>query len=206
MLKEITIQSLATEAAYARGCRDYKAGRVRGFQEKNAPLPTYEAFVANDGQGYSKAGVVLSRSGNSVESYSCDCPSAAVHLEACHHVVALLKAVQSEQKEHGNPHVEESRSSAKRELQRRDYAAGERMLRIFDDAASEEGVPQILRLEPHLIVQNLYYRRICWLEFRIGQQKLYVMRNLQDFMRYAEEGREMKFGKDLTDFASDEIG
>lgn len=198
MLKEITIQSLATEAAYARGCRAYEAGLVRGFQQKISFLPSYEAFVDNEGQASSKAGVVLSRRGDSVESYSCDCPSAAVHLEACHHVVALLKAVQSEQREQGNSRREEPRLSVKRELQRRDYAAGERMLRIFDAAASEEGAPQVLRLEPHLIVQNLYYRRICWLEFRIGQQKLYVMRNLQDFMRYAEECREMKFGKELT--------
>ena len=140
MLKDITIQSLATASAYNRGCRDYEMGMVKDLRKESASLPAYRATVENPGGDANSARATLSRKGDSVEAFSCDCPSAAVHLEACHHVVALMKAVQGEQRE---TESSKRRTSVKREMQRKDYEAGERMLRIFGAAAAEEREPQI---------------------------------------------------------------
>ncbi len=195
MLKDITIQSLATASAYNRGCRDYEMGMVKDLRKESASLPAYRATVENPGGDANSARATLSRKGDSVEAFSCDCPSAAVHLEACHHVVALMKAVQGEQRE---TESSKRRTSVKREMQRKDYEAGERMLRIFGAAAAEEREPQMLRLEPHFYVRSQYYRRLCWLELRIGQQRPYVMKNLREFMSCADEGRSVRFGKGLV--------
>ena len=197
MLKDITIQSLATEAAYARGCRDYLEGRVRNLYKESSAWPSYTASVSNDEQADSRPRVRLSSNGESVEVYSCDCPSAAVHLEACHHVVALLKELQEDQRKK-SAEKKPSPMSSLQALRRGDFSAGDRMLRIFEAATAEEGAPQFLTLEPHLYLQDLYYRRFCWLEFRIAEKRPYVMRNLREFLSHAEDGRPMKFGKELT--------
>ena len=196
LLKDITIQSLATMAAYDQGCYDYKMGLVKIVDKGDAPLPTYEGRVENIGGDFSTAHVTLSKKGDSAEFFYCDCPSAKAHLEACCHVVALLKAVQAEQRQKAAE--ASSRKASVKAVMRRNYEVGERMLRIFDAAAAEERAPQILRLEPHLFVEEQYYRSLCWVEFRIGQQRPYVMKNLREFMSYADEGRIIKFGKGLV--------
>lgn len=197
VLKDITILSLATTTAYTRGCRDYKENLVRDLHGEEGVLPTYAGIVDNEGQESSHVTVRLSRDGSSVESYVCDCPSAAVHLEACHHVVAFLKALQEMQKE-GEPAGKTDRRSSGKRGGQVDYSAGERMFRIFDRTEPEKHVPQLLRLEPYLFFQERYYQRIFWLEFRIEEQRSYIMRNLREFMLCVETGESMYFGKSLT--------
>lgn len=186
--------------SYAQGCRDYDEGRVKKVEFLGMGIPVYRARVADEEKHRDyHANVRLSRDLESVESYSCDCPSSEVHLEACHHVVALLKAIQWAQQERLARQAGGENLRRRREQERKpDYAAGERMLRIFEDAAAKGGMPQILHLEPRLFLQNLYYRRFCWLEFRIGEKKSYVVRNVRELMSCADQEESLKFGKELT--------
>ena len=196
-MKDITILSLATTTAYTRGCRDYREALVKDLHRENGVLPTYVGLVCNEGQEDSHVSICLSSNGTSVESYLCDCPSAAVHLEACHHVVAVLKAIQKMQEEQ-DVSGKKSGFSVKKMSKGVDFSAGDRMLRIFEDAAHEDFVPQVLRLEPHLFFQDRYYQRNYWLEFRIEEHRPYVIRNLREFMLCAETGESVYFGKNLT--------
>lgn len=195
MLKDITIQSMATEVAYARGCRLCYNGRVKDLREtQGGHRVTYEADVKNDSLEDSHVAVTLSRDGNSVDSYRCNCPASAVHLEACHHVVAVLKSIQALQQKNSAP-----QSSNFPPLKATEYATGERMLRLFDSAVVKESFQPLL-LEPHLYTERLYYRIINWLEFRIGEpgRRFYIMRNIRDFMVAHQKGETVKFGKELS--------
>ena len=90
MLKDITIRSLANDSAYERGVRYYQQGRVLDFTQKENGV--YRARV--EGKKAYKVEVRLSKKGDGVEDYSCNCPAAELYLGACKHTVAVLKEIQ----------------------------------------------------------------------------------------------------------------
>ena len=185
MLKDITIRSLANDAAYTRGCRYYENGAVVELKKRRFDDHSYTAKV--HGSTEYEVEVELNASDTAVTDYACDCPAAMLYDGACKHVVAALKAVQHEQrlKEDGHQRA----------------GSGQRLFRYFERASrreeqQEEAQPLIL--EPKLCVNREYSRSTCWLEFRLGYDKLYVLRNIREFILAARDGMNVTFGKGLT--------
>ena len=185
MLKDITIRSLANDASYTRGCRYYENGAVIELKKRRFDEHSYTATV--NGSTQYEVEFELNESDSAVTDYSCDCPAAMLYDGACKHVIAVLKALQHEQrlKEDGHQRA----------------GSGQRLFRFFERAAEEadqqaEAVP--LRIEPKLCVNREYSRSTCWLEFKLGYDKLYVLRNIREFILAARDGIVVSFGKGLT--------
>ena len=93
MIKDIDIRSLANDASYTRGCRYYENGAVMHLQKKQ-----FEDGYTAKVHGNSLYGVDIELMGDRVKSYACECPAADLYPGACKHVVAVLKAIQHEQR------------------------------------------------------------------------------------------------------------
>ena len=185
MISDAEIQRIANEASYRRGCRYQKNGAVtvtRRTVRKDTAY--YEAEV--EGSGPFAYFVTASIAGKRVASYYCDCPAADLYDGACKHVVALLKEIQSmelPQPKHGGGTL----SDGARKL----FAA-------YAPETMKSEIAAPLRLVPKFCVGFEYRSQTMWLEFRIGREKLYVLRSIQDFMRGMDSDAPMVFGKDLT--------
>ena len=185
MISDAEIQRIANEASYRRGCRYQKNGAVTVTKRDVGKGEAYfEAEV--EGSGPFAYFVTASIAGNRVVSHYCDCPAADLYDGACKHVVALLKEIQSmeiSKPKHGG--------SALSENARKLFAAY-----APETARLEKSAP--LRLVPKFCVGFEYRSQTIWLEFRIGREKLYVLRSIQDFLRSVKSGSPTVFGKDLT--------
>ena len=183
MLKDLTIRSLANDSAYERGLRYYREGRVSELAHREGNW--YHAAV--DGTKRYEVDIHLSRKGESVEDYICECPAAELYLGACKHVVAALKAIQDAQRRGGQ------------------VASGASSGRLFELFGARRtgtpGAPQeetYVHLVPRLFLSEEYGRVAKWLEFRIGADRLYVVRNLRTFLEAVSEGAYLEFGKQLA--------
>ena len=187
LLKDMTIRSLANDSAYERGIRYYRQGRVQSLQEEDGEPGHYHAVVRGSGGAYDTE-ILLSRSGDDVEDYCCSCPAAEIYLGACKHVVAALKTIQDDQREKSGRLQKDGGSPA-----------GSRLLRLFGAEAKKAQIKDIfVHLVPRLFVSHEYGSTVRWLEFRIGIDKLYVVRALREFLEEAQEGQKVTFGKSLT--------
>ena len=185
MISDAEIQRIANEASYRRGCRYQRDGAVDVTRRDDGKDTTYyEAEV--EGSGPFAYFVTARVAGNRVVSYSCDCPAADLYDGACKHVVALLKEIQSTETPQPR-HGDSALSDGARKL----FAAF-----APEMARTEAAAP--LRLVPKFCVGFEYHSQTMWLEFRIGREKLYVLRSIQDFLRQMDSGAPMVFGKDLT--------
>lgn len=215
LLKDMMIRTVASDMAYSRGVRYYNQGRVTHLERVRDSR--YRAEV--DGSIKYEVEVRLSKDGSGIEQYTCDCPAASQYLGACKHVVAVLKAIQDEQageeqEQEANLSKSEIFSQLKRTFDVRqqgepaESTSSRRMFRFFADADREDSTQyrvasQAAYLVPRLFVEDLYGRTECWLEFRFGTDRLYVVRNVLEFLRSKEKGETWQLGRnsalDLAD-------
>lgn len=191
MLEEATIRELAEQRIYERGMMYYRQNRVHELKGKGAE---YTATVS--GSDTYDVQVSLSSGGDGVFSYECTCPSARKYFNACKHVIAVLKEIQHRQElesftksasEAGN-RVRASGSA---------YQSGANMLAYFKSMVQRKQ-PQRLQLEPQLFSVCYYGQYSVWLEFKLGEERLYVIKNIIDFLHNVKLGNSVEFGKNLT--------
>lgn len=188
MLKNIDIRSLAGERAYEKGRRYFERDAVGRIHE--TPLGEYTEYRAwVSGSARYDVSVELGQN-DRIWRYSCTCPAAQVNTRACKHVVALLKAVQALENQRA------SRSTGKIGTTK----AGEAFLKLFaprkKEAGKENETP--LQLDPVLWLADDYGQRRAWLEFRIGRERPYIVRNIAEFLQDIAGGVAVSFGKQLT--------
>ena len=180
MIDEEQIRAVATDAAYKRGVRYFRRGAV-GHLERQEDGRSYTAVVEGTEAYHVRVG--LTETGDEVESFRCDCPAAAQYLGACKHVVAVLKAVQQQ--------VAGGEGSAGTD------AGGRRLLKSFRTAEQLTPAPlqEPVYLVPRLFVESAPGKVESWLEFRIGMSRLYVVRNVMEFLQSLMAGEDYPLGR-----------
>ena len=180
MIDEEQIRAVATDAAYKRGVRYFRRGAV-GHLERQEDGRSYTAVV--EGTEAYHVRISLTEAGDEVESFHCDCPAAAQYLGACKHVVAVLKTVQQQSMAGGSSPGTD--------------AGGRRLLQSFQLAAQLPSAPlqEPVYLVPRLFVESAPGRVESWLEFRIGMSRLYVVRNLMEFLQCVMAGEDYSLGR-----------
>ena len=198
LLKDSAIHELSNDMSYRKGCRYFKDGRVAKILRR----PGTSIYVATvEGSEDYEVRVRLDKAGEKIEAYDCTCPAAALYDGACKHVVALLKLIQAGQlEEEGEGTVA---SVPYQKPVGRIFDCFARAKKHAHLNAPKKLLPAALReapifLEPHFFFERHYGRSNCWLEFRIGRERLYVMRSIQEFMRSFLAGTPIEFGKKLT--------
>ncbi len=222
MFDKKRIRRLAGRAVYDRGFKYFRDGLVHDLVREGDPLHPHKFLARVHGTKVYNTTVVLDENRDIVD-YSCTCPAIDEYDGPCKHVVALLLEVlayfvehdaEAEAEDEEELEDEEaveglSEEDLERMLDRqyarehayRKPAEGERLLALFAPPKPvvplPAGAQQVLRLEPRLFFEEGYSGMQRWLEFRIGAEKMYVMRNVHDFLRDAREGKSVRFGQKL---------
>ena len=194
MLEEIDIRSMASDAAFERGRRYYRQNRVKDLWESDMTPGAYDAVVRGSRIYYTH--VAFDDDGY-VDDYSCTCPASELYDGPCKHVVAtMFEIMEREQFSRGRRTGSRSARKAKKRP-----SDAKRLLELFASEPAVAAAPQVetrVHLVPRLYLQEEYRQLSKWLEFRIGAEKLYVIRNLRDFLQQARSGDIVEFGKNLT--------
>ncbi len=185
MITDAEIQRIANEASYRRGCAYQRDGMV---QIKKKTVEKRDVFYRAEvqGSGPFSYSVEAHISGNRIIDCACNCPAIGLYDGACKHVVALLKEIQEEE-------LTSKGGKKLSEAARRMFAAY-----AADAEAPPVSLSEALRLQPKLCIGFEYHTATTWLEFRIGREKLYVIRSIPDFLRQMESNEPLSLGKDLT--------
>ncbi|SHK61091.1 Superfamily II DNA or RNA helicase, SNF2 family [Selenomonas ruminantium] len=216
MLKDIMIQSVASsDTVYRRGVKYYKEYAVEDLESLDDAGREWTATVygSTDYHVYVK----LDKKREDVADYNCDCPAAEQYLGACKHVVAVLKEIQEKQE---NEHPQSAReilqnviknmgldtagNLQKKMKQEQQTRAAQRMFAAFQQADEEEqdgrpvGQTEYAHLVPRLVTESYYGNHNNWLEFRFGLDKLYVVKNVSNFLEAMEKGAEWQLGTKST--------
>lgn len=204
MLKDIQIQSITTDVSYDRGVKGFERGMVEEIMPCDDAGRAYDSLIeSSSGTGMYRVHVRLSKTGNAVESYHCTCPAAERYLGACKHVVAVLKAVQAHQQAAADRSWSLEKLDASEKGKGKTQAArtnegGRQLLRLF---GADDPVRVFVRQDPVYLVPRLFSQSLhdgsilSWLEFRVGMEKLYVVRSVADFVSAVHAGTPWQLGK-----------
>ena len=185
MLQDNHIRSFASLAVYDRGCKYFQKGAVGTVKSRSLDENSYYATVY--GSDMYHVEVELNKAGDRVNHYDCDCPAALLYTGACKHVVAVLKAIQNQQRI--------------QDIKQKKEASGRNLISLYSKAALQEerlAEARPLHLEPHLFI---YHRGISiekWLEFKIGYDRLYVLQSILELILKPGNGSELAIGKNLV--------
>lgn len=115
-------------------------------------------------------------------SYGCDCPAFKEYPGACKHVVATLKIAQKKFDQYKSEQTQNKQSVA-------DFLA------LF--TRSEQKSREVLnfKIELTLFLQRQIYGHI---NLKIGLERLYVIKNLKEFLTAMDKGDTLKFGAKFT--------
>ena len=185
MIEDRMIREAAQAAAYKRGCQYYETGAVDSLFERGDNC--FQAEVL--GSSCYEVEVELAPSGEPT-SYHCDCPAYMLYDGACKHIVAVLKAIQAKQKKASSLRVPASGTSG--------YS--KEIFSFFFNR--EEGAghhdDELLKIEAKLFLKEEFHAVTAWLELRIGYGKMYVIRNIVEWILQMKSGEAVVFGRDLT--------
>lgn len=167
----------ANSGVYRAGLAYFLAGKVVDVH-LNSDERTIRATVS--GTHSYNVEIIVSRSGG-VRDYECTCPAFYNYPGACKHVIAVLQTVQMRQSALRNP---AAKTPAPREL-----------LNYFTNQRSERLLTE-LKLEVELQLR-LGYRISAELSLRVGVQRLYVVKDIGEFLNCIKTGKDLEFGKNF---------
>lgn len=174
------IMSLAShQLAYQMGLSYFHGGRVEEVRFNPESRQIHATVVGN--RTYQVL-VELNRLGV-VRDYECTCPAYSRYHGACKHVVAVLKFVQD-------------KVPASAAMTPKKSHAAEELLAFFENH-SPEPYQDLLSMELHLQVTTGYIMT-AELSLRIGLQRLYIVKDLGEFLRCLKKGETLEFGKQFT--------
>lgn len=172
------IKSLFSNADYARGMEYFRQGRVLDMTAGEGENPVVKCLV----RGSETYSVRFQQMEYGYIRIGCSCPRFE-EMGRCKHVAAAMIA-----------HVEEPpRPSAARSDR---YAQALLQRYLQKSREQQPALPDIpARLVPQL---HTAYRSYPAFTFRVGREKLYVVKNLRDFLNNVNQRRTESYGKNLT--------
>ncbi|MGN1369399.1 MAG: SNF2-related protein [Aristaeellaceae bacterium] len=176
-----TLRTLAGEEETQMGERLFRAGRVR-ITEKSAKLLRCQVVEAG------RYEVSISADATSAASHRCTCATFQEN-GACRHIVAALMACQDE-------------GAMDEMIRRRAAASGPKLMAAMERSLPEEGT---LRMSIRLIVEPIRGQegdasQPCKLKLvlLIGEERLYVVKSIPQFLEAIETGTPIEYGKGFT--------
>ena len=205
MLTENTIRQLAAGPAYSKGCSYYLAGNVKTLHRRDSG--TFEAEVRGGELYYVE--LKLDAAGQVLHSF-CDCPAFAKFDGACKHIVAVLKLIQRDWWNYYPPQANREVQIARHlpsvpliTAEDRSNISVQQLLahfRVRPAPSLRLKEKQAVRLEPTLffVQDNPRDAGANWLEFSLGNDRLYVVKNIPEFLRDWQADTEIVLGKQCS--------
>lgn len=175
----------ALGSSYTRGCQYHREGCVR---EVNF-YPDERAFHARvQGRDLYSINVKLDAQ-DKIKKYDCDCPAFYSYNGACKHIIAVLKSIQKDWATYFEPGNVSFTPPA------------QKLLNFFKKNAVSD-VKSSYESSVKLIVKfnynSLLNRTASWLDFLIGVDRMYVLKNIPQFLAALENNQEVVYGKSFT--------
>lgn len=175
----------ANTGSYRRGIEYYESHRVKILNFDSVSLE-----LNAEVRGSEKYAVYISFSKDlSIKDYECSCPAYWQNNSACKHIVAALKAAQSGF-EVKNKVIALNSNPKKSNVSNFIFS-------YFDGLQADTSYKQ-LKLEVLYEFESVYGTGYSSVELRIGEDKLYVVRNMKDFIKSVMDKKNIEFGKNFT--------
>jgi SNF2 family DNA or RNA helicase len=190
-INEKFIRNSAANASYLRGLNYYKNGNVLSMdiEEENERTVIYsEVESSNYNFVYS---VEVSFDSNRVLHIKCDCEAFNDYYRGgfCKHIVAVLfKYCREKEKYYKNKN-----SSLNSELI--NYLKGIACSNINNKEGSSK---RLLNLEIKYELMSSFRDRISSFELKVGESRLYVVKNITEFIESVVYNKKLEFGKNFT--------
>lgn len=189
MLADETIKYEAdSDTSYLRGCHYYHNNCVENLHLSRQDN-TFEARVR--GQYFYIVSVTFTGQ-QKIKNYVCDCPAFHRHKGACKHVIAVLKAIQHAWSDYFGvlKPVPLTRST-------------QEMLDFFQNqataiTAAKTDENHLVKLTPTYGFHLYNSSKISYLEFTIGTDRMYVLRDIPQLLVALDTNQEIVFGKNFT--------
>ena len=180
IVDEEILESVSDFSVYARGVNYYQRGRVKNlyFDEDEMVL---EADVL--GSEEYRVSIKFSYNGNVDERY-CDCPAFHEYEGICKHIVAVLKAAQATIGK-GNNKDNYGRKSLE--------AFYNKEIFDFFEAIHASTPLKEVNLDVVLEIEHGYKRNFSSMELRIGEDRLYVVKSIKDFIESIQRRKVITF-------------
>ncbi len=188
-------EEVVLKSAYNNGCNYFNWGYVNNLHVYNKERNEFSAIVVGS-KGY-KVFIRFDIYGE-LGDYQCDCPAFREYDGACKHVVAVLKEIQLRWNElFGIKKKAGLRGNTKALFDYFNHIHSEDNFRKPDSAIVNT------RVVPIFCFSIVTGQKRNWLEFSVGNDRLYVMKNVKNFIEAVINGTEIDYGKKFV-FQPDE--
>ncbi|MDQ7094504.1 DEAD/DEAH box helicase [Desulfosporosinus sp. PR] len=179
-ISEQQIKDLSdNDHVYRKGVSYFLTNRVR-----NLSVTPSKGIVSASVIGGLRYDVQLAfASEGSLRSYRCTCPAFAEYPGACKHVIAVLKTVQQKSATWTNP------STQNRIV--------EKLLQTFSNQRQDVHQFEELALNVELGITTSY-RVSAQAQFKLGLQRLYVVKDIGQLLNSLKTGQPLEFGKQFA--------
>lgn len=179
-------QEAANSTTYNRGINYYNSNRVR-----IVGIDTDEMVMKAQVMGSQRYDVDIDFfEEGTVANYSCTCPAYLEYDGACKHIIAVLKAAQQGVGVKGNGGIINNNKAIANKI-------SNFVFNYFDSIQSDSSIRE-LKLEVVYVFESGYGGSNSSLELRIGEDRLYVVRSIKDFLQNIVEHKVKEFGKNFS--------
>lgn len=189
-----------SQATYQKGVSYFRNGRVRAVEFE--PIhPAYHAIV--EGETTYEVMIYVDEN-NAIREADCDCPAFSAYAGYCKHIVAVLLYLEEADQSKQSP-----TSITRSELDRNHIAIQEIMSSFQTNHGRRASTSQLLYLQYFLkMIPSKDYESDRWftVQLKAGSDKLYVVKNIRDFLNAFKQQRQLffssKFVYDPTVYAA----
>lgn len=193
MVKIQAIRSQASSPAYTRGNQIYKNGKVHPHSlEENADLIKATALVEGSSGREYRVELVYDQKNERFKQYQCECEAYQTYPGLCKHCVGFaLELYYAGQK------TEQAASEKAPRAKATSSALAQVMMANSMKEKAQYFQPEIVgrvELEPYLEKKGNFWE----LEFKIGAEYKYVLKNITQFVQALRENKWVEYGKRLA--------
>ncbi|SDE83573.1 DEAD/DEAH box helicase [Sporomusa acidovorans] len=185
---EIIRAEAESDAAYMKGCHYYYNNCVDNLHLSNCDN-TFEARVRSQ---YFYIVSVTFNGQQKIKQYSCDCPAFHSNKGACKHIVAVLKAIQHVWPQYFGILKPVPLTQTTRKLL--DFFQNQ-AIKITSD---KKITACLIKLTPIYGFSGNNTRKTNYVEFTIGSDRMYVVKDIPQLLSALDTNQEIIFGKNLT--------
>lgn len=197
------IKSQTYSSTYRKGNDLYYAEKVWDFQvQEEKGYDFIDAMVKGSGRNIYQVTMDINRETDELEDYECECPAAMEYPVICKHCVAVLLEYVGYQ---GRRQAEKKKAAAKLEnikgvTRGLKLSTTPELKELLNKQMLERTYPVVyrekyekVRLEPILT----FDKREATVEFRIGIDRMYVLKDVFSFVTHMELQESFSYGKKL---------
>ncbi|MDD4834943.1 MAG: DEAD/DEAH box helicase, partial [Lutispora sp.] len=123
-----------------------------------------------------------------IDDYECECPAYWEYEGVCKHIVAVLKAAQEGLNNKGNISIVDNK------IQHNHF--NNEIFGFFENLQASSALKEV-KVEVILELEREYRKNYFFIELRIGEERLYVVKSIKEFIEKLDGKRVIQFGKNF---------